>query len=163
MASLIWVNIGSGNGLLPDSTKWWPQYIKILNSNGNAFSINGKYIWVRLWRCSCLATWFCFQVIAKPGNKTAASLWPDWSFNGYLQNCVYFYLKATFQAKGFTKISAIRGPNLVDYHYSWQPFVGSFLAILGVLPLWANEHVWCPFWQTLVSNKSICIHLRSWL
>ena len=24
------------------------------------------------WRCGCLVTWFCYQLIAKPGNKTAA-------------------------------------------------------------------------------------------
>ena len=29
-------------------------------------------ILVRSQRCSCLATWFCYQLIAKPGNKTAA-------------------------------------------------------------------------------------------
>ena len=25
--------------------------------------------------CGCLITWFCYQLIAKPGNKTAASPW----------------------------------------------------------------------------------------
>ena len=34
-------------------------------------------IWVRSRRCSCLVTWFCYQLIAKPGNKTAAVLWLD--------------------------------------------------------------------------------------
>ena len=29
-------------------------------------------IWVRSWNCGCLVTWFCYQLIAKPGNKTAA-------------------------------------------------------------------------------------------
>ena len=28
-------------------------------------------------RCGCLATWFCYHMIAKPGNKTAAPSWPD--------------------------------------------------------------------------------------
>ena len=27
------------------------------------------------WRCGCLVTWFWYQLIAKPGNKTAT--WPD--------------------------------------------------------------------------------------
>ena len=27
--------------------------------------------------CGCLVTWFCYHLIAKPGNKTAAPLWPD--------------------------------------------------------------------------------------
>ena len=26
--------------------------------------------WVRSRRCACLITWFCYQMIAKPGNKT---------------------------------------------------------------------------------------------
>ena len=35
------------------------------------------YIWVRSWNCTCLVTWFCYHLIAKPGNKTAAVPWPD--------------------------------------------------------------------------------------
>ena len=34
-------------------------------------------IWVRSRRCSCLVTWFCYHLIAKPGSKTAAPSWPD--------------------------------------------------------------------------------------
>ena len=33
--------------------------------------------WVRSRMCSCLVTWFCYHLIAKPGNKTAAPSWPD--------------------------------------------------------------------------------------
>ena len=32
---------------------------------------------VRSRNCGCLVTWFCYQLIAKPGNKTAAVSWPD--------------------------------------------------------------------------------------
>ena len=34
-------------------------------------------MWVGSLRWGCLVTWFCYQLIAKPGNKTAAPLWPD--------------------------------------------------------------------------------------
>ena len=34
-------------------------------------------IWVRSRNCGCLVTWFCYQLIAKLGNKTAAVSWPD--------------------------------------------------------------------------------------
>ena len=34
-------------------------------------------IWVRSRNCDCLVTWFCYQLITKPGNKTAAVPWPD--------------------------------------------------------------------------------------
>ena len=32
---------------------------------------------LRSRRCGCLVTWFCYQLIAKPGNKSAAPPWPD--------------------------------------------------------------------------------------
>ena len=35
------------------------------------------YKWVRSRNCGCLVTWFCYQLIAKPGNKTATVSWPD--------------------------------------------------------------------------------------
>ena len=34
-------------------------------------------MWVRSWNCGCLVTWFCYQMIAKPGNKTGTVSWPD--------------------------------------------------------------------------------------
>ena len=34
-------------------------------------------IWVRSRNCGCFVTWFCYQLIAKPGNKTAAVSLPD--------------------------------------------------------------------------------------
>ena len=34
-----------------------------------------RIIWVRSRNCGCLVTWFCYQLIAKPGNKTAAVPW----------------------------------------------------------------------------------------
>ena len=45
-------------------------------------------VWVRSRRRSWLVTWFCYQLIAKPGDKTVAPLWPDrfiplqWRHNG---------------------------------------------------------------------------------
>ena len=35
-----------------------------------------RCMWVRSWRCGCIVTWFCYQSIAKPGNKAAAPPWP---------------------------------------------------------------------------------------
>ena len=35
------------------------------------------YIWIRSRNCSCLVTRPCYQLIAKPGNKTATVTWPD--------------------------------------------------------------------------------------
>ena len=38
---------------------------------------NDELISVRSRNCGCLVTWFCYQLIAKPGNKTATVPWPD--------------------------------------------------------------------------------------
>ena len=32
--------------------------------------------WVKSRNCGCLVTWFCYQLIAKPGNNTASTPWP---------------------------------------------------------------------------------------
>ena len=42
-----------------------------------AFGCYEICIWVRSRNCGCLVTWFCYQLIAKPGNKTATVPWPD--------------------------------------------------------------------------------------
>ena len=34
-------------------------------------------IWVRSGMCACLFTWFCYHLIAKPGNKPGTPSWPD--------------------------------------------------------------------------------------
>ena len=39
--------------------------------------LDRKFWWVRSWRCVCLVIWFCYHLIAKPGNKTAVPSWPD--------------------------------------------------------------------------------------
>ena len=43
----------------------------------NDVNLSRKVIWVRPWNCGCLVTWFCYQLIAKPGNKSATVPWPD--------------------------------------------------------------------------------------
>ena len=35
------------------------------------------HIWVKSQNCGCLVTWFCYQLLAKPGNKTATVSWAD--------------------------------------------------------------------------------------
>ena len=32
---------------------------------------------IQLQRCACLVTWFCYQMIAKKGNKIGTPSWPD--------------------------------------------------------------------------------------
>ena len=47
------------------------------------------HIRVRSQNCSCLVRWFCYQLIAKPGNKTASVPWPH----------LYSYWKFSTQAR----------------------------------------------------------------
>ena len=65
---------------------WWILYILWFTSlwpilqSIHGIIIQFFYIWVRSRNCGCLVTWFCYQMIAKPGNKsykTAAVPWPD--------------------------------------------------------------------------------------
>ena len=50
-----------------------------------ALQVSAWFIWVRSRNCDCLVTWFCYQLIAKPGNKTATVSWPDPYIDGLVQ------------------------------------------------------------------------------
>ena len=52
------------------------RYIVRSSLIGWAHTQNDPCIWVRSWNCVCLVTWFCYQLIAKPGNKTVTVSWP---------------------------------------------------------------------------------------
>ena len=93
-------SFGSDNGLSP-GRRWWLFYWRInaslglneLNNQGIKQWISQQvsmdlsytytylyiyiyiYIWVSSWRCGCLVTWFRYQLIAKPGNKTGTPPW----------------------------------------------------------------------------------------
>ena len=47
--------------------------------NSTSISIRACEIimWVRSGNYGCFVTWFCYKLIAKPGNKTATVSWPD--------------------------------------------------------------------------------------
>ena len=73
-------------------------------------SLFQKCTWVRSWNCSCLVTWFCYQMIAKPGNKTATPSWPD----PYMENSI-------------NNVVAIRVINIVRFCMSFiSPFITLF-------------------------------------
>ena len=54
---------------------WYSRY-PVLNSFGTDALDAFDFTWVRSRNCGCFVTWFCYQLIAKPGNKTAAVSWP---------------------------------------------------------------------------------------
>ena len=51
--------------------------VKFQSKYKDFYSTKSSWKWVRSRNCGCLVTWFCYQLIAKPGNKTAAVSWPD--------------------------------------------------------------------------------------
>ena len=84
-------------------------------------------IWVRSWMFGCLATWFCYELIAKPSNKTAAHSWPN-QYNFVISRIYiidHMIQVGCFSGVGLTKpISSVwivselskRGSPLTDYH-----------------------------------------------
>ena len=52
------------------------------------FTYNDHTIRVRSPNCGCLVTWFCYLMIAKPGNKTATVSWPD-PYVEYMQRIMH--------------------------------------------------------------------------
>ena len=69
----IWCHNGNGRGTdSPDAV------VRISEENlVNVIAAYDTIIWIRSWRCTCLVTWFCYQMIEKLGNKTGPLLWPD--------------------------------------------------------------------------------------
>ena len=65
---------------------WWPGNIG--NWDIGSLGVNlalpkycgfstRMFIWVRSCRCASLVNWFCYQMTAKPGNRTDPPSWPD--------------------------------------------------------------------------------------
>ena len=79
-----WISKGHVNGLAQDCSNSIANAMELLHSctkpsmcEITAFLFWPHWMWVRSRNCGCLVTWFCYQLIAKPGNKTAAVSWPD--------------------------------------------------------------------------------------
>ena len=72
-----WVHKEGLNGWWASLTAICPEQLSETTAVHPGTGHNGNIIWVRSRNCDCLVTWFCYQLIAKPGNKTAAVPWPD--------------------------------------------------------------------------------------
>ena len=123
-------------------------------------------IWVRSWNCSCLVTWFCYQLIAKPGNKTAAVQWPD----PYL--CTWFIFGTVIDTTMNMKALESLGPQQVKFQGLKQILEGRSIE--------TNYHQTSNTGCTLVGNKIVdhsdvvgaspvgaapatSVHLHSWI
>ena len=74
---------------------------RVRDQNGDE-TLKFKHIWVRSRNYGCLVTWFCYQLIAKPGNKTVAVSWPD-PYNHIFHYIgeILFVCLLVFNIKGF--------------------------------------------------------------
>ena len=102
-------------------------------------------IWVRSRNCGCLVTWFCYQLIAKPGNKTATVPWPDpYTLKWKRQDdCLVF----TGHAEGKLQLPQWR-PGQSPWWFFFRFCVGH-----GLLP---KGH------KVNISNKADLMPVKSW-
>ena len=61
--------------------------------------------WIRSWSWGYLVTWFCYQLIAKPGNNIATPPWPEPYIYTYI--CVCVYLLADLPLTSKTKMATV--------------------------------------------------------
>ena len=87
-------------------------------------------IWVRSRNCSCLVTWFCYQLIAKPGNKTVTVSWPDpyilfWNWTGSYNGKIFLTLTFHF-------FSAKHMDSHMEVWTNWLPVANDFFKCILV-------------------------------
>ena len=95
---------------------------------------SNKCIWVRSWMCGCLATWFCYHLIAKPGNKTAAPSWPGPLY----ATSVAFgaQVRESIRSDTYLKLwDAVTHPcsNFRDRYMEWET------TRISVIPIWLHD------------------------
>ena len=86
---------------------------------------------VRSRMCGCLVTWFCYQIIAKPGNRTDAHTWPDSNFCHFIILWVHSCLEKDSKSGWLMELTSLIarfmgptwGPSGAD-----RPQVGPMLA-----------------------------------
>ena len=86
-------------------------------------------IWVRSRNCGCCVTWFCYQLITKPGNKTATVSWPD-PYSDYISK----YGVKVAPTSVFWDINSLWPSNAVWHHICSQNLDIIGLGI-GLLPV----------------------------
>ena len=113
---------------------------------------NRLNIWVRSRNCGCLVTWFCYQLIAKPGNKTATVSWPDPYVMDHLWVKVELMGPKLYKEIGGIIFDESYLPRISKpFYLNWQTFHHNniafwywiFFCINGKSPLkdWLEHHV----------------------
>ena len=113
------------------STKPLPSRITHQCMKGYSHDYMGQ---VTSRRCGCLVTWFCYQMIAKPGNETAA-----------LHDLTHIW-NSCLQADLFCLVL-----------YGWFTTLGSLLltSINFLIPAWISNHMHSKVWDEITPHSQI--------
>ena len=98
----------------------WKQICVYGNMFWHAYMLN---IWVRSWSCGCLVTWFCYHLIAKPGNKTAAHSWPDPYISLEFDQRIWRHYVSLQSEIGIEIWHRIHTENKVQHLVQWYPSI----------------------------------------
>ena len=83
------------------------------------------FIWVWSLSCSCLVTWFCYQMITKPGNKTAAPLWPN-PYGSIFQFYILYDFMELFPLPTAGSLSSVRTSRSSRPVWNWNKISTNF-------------------------------------
>ena len=104
---------------------WWTFWTNIIQT------------WVRSRSCGCLVTWFCYQMIAKPGNKTAAHSWPDPYNEAWL--CFFWKIKYRTSPTCTHLTSSHRVCSTSHGHHGQQARTSSNVQDVGLLATFMHD------------------------
>ena len=122
----------------------------------NSHQISDKGDMGQVTNCGCIVTWFCYQMIAKPGNKTAIVPWPD------------PYTPVTESIHGFYEIlfnpRSLVSESILKTSYTRMCANGAsecphWILLYGVLKMIC--HPW--FWHRLGAYLVLSHHPQQWL
>ena len=127
-------------------------------------------IWVRSRSFGCLVTWFCYHLIAKPGNKTAEPSWPDpykslWVVDIQGIQCQLGHqqlgLWLVMMEYSFTSTGRVNSlaPGRPGCHFKTAIF--NLVLLIGIL-ISSNDNAlrWMP-WH-LTDEKSTLVQVMAW-
>ena len=83
---------------------WIVDTMLVVISRHSDIHYNDGYMG-QVTKCGCLVTWFCYQMIAKPDNKTAAPSWPEpyifFEVTQWWREVIYIFFDVSVAIKDF--------------------------------------------------------------
>ena len=126
-----------------ESKSWFP----LINS-----------IWIRSRRWTFLVTWFCYHLIAKPGNKKGSLSWSDpYKRMMHLLSILWWAEKLAISARvWYLHFTGMCLFIITDMHFTWNC---AFLSILSSINLFVLQ---IPLkkilsWTTVNFNQVTCL------